>query len=166
MMLHMTEDQATAFGEAIKQARGGRSVRAMAVRAGMSEGRWRQLEKGYQQVGQGQKIPARPRVNTVMAMARAVGMDVTEALHLAGFEEETESDENYVARTRPGYAFRPLRPPADLTDNELRTVTRELASVDLDSLPRSVASVVQSALDDYLEEYARRLAASGTDGAE
>lgn len=64
------------------------SVRKAAAAASMSEGRWRQVELGYQQVASGVRVPARPRESTVKAMARAIGLDVSEALGLAGYPVE------------------------------------------------------------------------------
>lgn len=80
----MTETR-TPLGQAVEAARKQRrlSVREASDRAGISEGRWRQLVKGYQSAG-GHQVPAHPRDTTVMGMARAVGLDVNEALALAG----------------------------------------------------------------------------------
>ena len=84
----------TQLGAAIRDARQQRrlSIRGAADAAGMSEGRWRQIELGYQQVASGVRVPARPKESTVRAMARAVQLDVDEALALAGFEADAPAD--------------------------------------------------------------------------
>lgn len=74
------------FGTAIKTARGTRSTRSVAAAAGISEGRWRQLEAGTLSAGRGHQVPARPKPATAAAMANAVGLDVATALRLAGFD--------------------------------------------------------------------------------
>ena len=49
------------------------SQREAAKRAGISEGRWRQVQKGYQSAG-GQKIPVVAPADTLARMAEVVGM--------------------------------------------------------------------------------------------
>lgn len=91
------------LGPALKKARDtvGLSQRAAAKIAGISEGRWRQLEKGYQE-SRGVRIPIGTTPKTVAAAALAVKWDVGEALHVAGFnyddvaaeiEQDREPDE-------------------------------------------------------------------------
>lgn len=82
------------FGAAVRQARENAhlSVRRAAEKAGMSEGRWRQLELGYQSVA-GTQIPARPSARTVRAMARVLDLDQRQMLELAGLPPE-EADPN------------------------------------------------------------------------
>ena len=64
----------------------GLSVKAAARRTGgaVSDGRWYQLESGYQQI-RGQHIPISTKPETIAAAAKAVDWDVNEALALAGF---------------------------------------------------------------------------------
>lgn len=72
------------FGPALKRARGRMAVREAARRAGISEGRWRQLETGYQ----GSKdylTPVTTKPTTVASVAEAVGWNVEDALRTAGF---------------------------------------------------------------------------------
>lgn len=76
----------TTFGDAIREARGGRSIRSMALRAGISEGRWRQLENGHASAGRGAVIQANPKPETAAEMARAVGLDPAHALQLAFYD--------------------------------------------------------------------------------
>ncbi len=76
------------LGAAIKAARGSRSVRSVAREIGLSEGRWRQVENGYQSAGQGHKIAVHPKATTLEAMAKAVGLNPIEALRIVGREDE------------------------------------------------------------------------------
>ena len=57
---------------AIKRA--GISARQAADRAGLSEGRWRQIANGYQVVSKGVYIPVEGPPETVAAMARVAGI--------------------------------------------------------------------------------------------
>lgn len=72
------------LGAFIREARGTLSIREAARRAGISEGRWRQVELGYQQVGGGITVPVQPRPQTLAAMCKAISADVAHALQLAG----------------------------------------------------------------------------------
>lgn len=72
------------LGQFIRDARGTLSIREAARRASISEGRWRQVELGYQQVGGGITVPVQPRPQTLAAMCKAISADVAEALRLAG----------------------------------------------------------------------------------
>lgn len=53
----------------------GVSVRRAAKVAGLSEGRWRQIAKGYQQVTKGVRAPVSAPVDTLARMALAVGLE-------------------------------------------------------------------------------------------
>lgn len=61
------------------------SKREAARRAKISEARWRQIVTGWQNPND-PTVPARPRHNTVIAAARAVGVDPAEALEAAGLD--------------------------------------------------------------------------------
>lgn len=76
----------TPLGAILEDARQrlGLSIRGAAGRAGISEGRWRQVVTGVQKAA-GRDLPVNPRHATVAAMARAVGVDPGQALQLAGF---------------------------------------------------------------------------------
>lgn len=50
----------------------------------VSEGRWRQIEAGFESKG-GLQIPVNPKPETVVWMCRAVDADPEEGLRLAGF---------------------------------------------------------------------------------
>lgn len=71
-----TEHEPSASVRLIERARlaSGTSVRTAARRAGISEGRWRQIAKGYQQVTKEVRAPVRAPVETVARMALAVGL--------------------------------------------------------------------------------------------
>jgi hypothetical protein len=77
------------FGPALERHRvaAGLSVKAAARRTQgqVSDGRWYQLESGYQQI-KGQHIPIGTKPATVAAVAQAVNWDVSEALRTAGFD--------------------------------------------------------------------------------
>lgn len=96
------------LGPALQAARlrAGISARAAAKRAGISSGRWYQLETGVQK-SKGHEIPIGTTATTVAAAARAVDWDVSEALAVAGFDER-----DY----QPGP---PLTPLQALSDEEL-----------------------------------------------
>lgn len=83
----------TPLGALLEQARAqvGISKREAARRAGVSEGRWRQVTTGVQKLGS-TTVPVNPRLATVLTMARAVGVDELEAAAAAGFEEVTLGD--------------------------------------------------------------------------
>lgn len=76
----------TPLGELIEQAREekGLSKREAARRAGISEGRWRQVVSGQQKSGN-VTIRVNPRPATIVAMARAVGVDEKKAMDAAGY---------------------------------------------------------------------------------
>lgn len=86
------------------------SIRRAAERAEVSEGRWRQIEKGYQQVGQDVQVAAQARPETLARMARVVGA-TPEALTGAGRDDAAQalralihyaSTEPQAAYTEPG----------------------------------------------------------------
>jgi hypothetical protein len=89
----MTDGDTTlsAVGDYLEQHRGSLSKREAARRAGISEGRWRQIVTGQQKAGGGIVVPANPRRETVIAMAEAVGASVDEALRLAGMQPGTST---------------------------------------------------------------------------
>ncbi|MCZ4557923.1 helix-turn-helix transcriptional regulator [Rhodococcus maanshanensis] len=66
------------------------SKRAAARAAGISEGRWRQIEDGYE-VKQGQHFPVRTSPETLVAMAGALGLDAGPILEAAGFDRDAAS---------------------------------------------------------------------------
>lgn len=88
-MLIMNQRTDWPFGPALERHRvaAGLSVKAAARRTHgqVSDGRWYQLESGYQQI-KGQRIPIGTTAATVAAAANAVGWDRDEALRTAGFD--------------------------------------------------------------------------------
>lgn len=72
------------IADALKRSR--LSARKAAERAGMSEGRWRQIVKGYQTVSAGVTAPVRGPAETVARMAHVVGV-TPEQLEEAGRED-------------------------------------------------------------------------------
>lgn len=84
-------DGAERLGAAIRAARGRRSVRSLARKAGTSDTRWRQAEQGWQPVGSGQRIPVRLGLETLCRIATTVGLDPYEALGLGERGDEREA---------------------------------------------------------------------------
>lgn len=89
------------LGPALKQARERKrlSQRAAARAAGISEGRWRQLEVGYQK-NKGVLIAIGTSPTTVRAVAKAVDLDADDALRLAGFTPADFPEEKNEPPTR------------------------------------------------------------------
>lgn len=61
----------------------GLAIRAAADTAGVSEGRWRQIEKGYQSAAAGHRLPVRPGPRVLRSMAQTLDLDPDELLALA-----------------------------------------------------------------------------------
>jgi len=99
------------------------SVREAARRAGISEGRWRQIAKGYQSVAGGFHAPVTAPPDTLAKMARVVGVSDSElqeagrsdaANEMRYLDEVTRDDWRLQAlRERPGLSL------ADYSDVEL-----------------------------------------------
>ncbi|UKD50824.1 helix-turn-helix domain-containing protein (plasmid) [Amycolatopsis sp. FU40] len=89
MLCSVPVDCSWAFGVRLRAAREQLrlSRREAARRAGLSEARWRQLEKGTQPID-GVEQPVSTRPDTVFKAADVVGLDPREALLLAGFEPD------------------------------------------------------------------------------
>jgi len=86
----MTTEELSPAGHLLEAARGSMSKREAARRAGISEGRWRQIVTGVQRMGKGNVIPTTSKPETLTAMARAVRADLHAVLTAAGFEAPTE----------------------------------------------------------------------------
>lgn len=71
-----------------RRASGKMKVREAARRADLSEGRWRQIAKGYQSIGRGLRAPVTAPTSTLARMALAVGLTP---------DEMTEAGEDRVA---------------------------------------------------------------------
>jgi transcriptional regulator with XRE-family HTH domain len=80
-------DPLRAFRAALARSREelGLSPAEAAERAGISGQRWQSIERGYE-IKAGIQIPANPRRDNLIKMARAVEIPVEEALRLAGKE--------------------------------------------------------------------------------
>lgn len=78
---------------------GGLSARQAARRAGISEGRWRQISGGYQVIRPGVYVPVRGPADTLARMAAVAGVSADE-LRAAGREDAAQvlDDEAGVAR--------------------------------------------------------------------
>lgn len=88
------------FGTYVRDARlaSELSIRKAAKLARISEGRFRQLERGYTTVGSGDEVVhvrSRPSRRTVIAIVDALDLDLDEAVALAGLTDvEPAPDEN------------------------------------------------------------------------
>ena len=78
-----TDEEREAVGRAVTEAIGARSRRALARRAGVSEGTIRRIEAGWQTVS-GQRLPYRPDGRTIVKLAEAVGLDGEELCRQLG----------------------------------------------------------------------------------
>lgn len=93
------------------------SIRSAAKKSGISEGRWRQIEKGYQSVG-GTRVPVSAPPATLMRMATVVGISADElseagredAAALMGMSESPVDPADEVQRVQE-WAEDPLRRP-------------------------------------------------------
>ncbi|MEU3013407.1 helix-turn-helix domain-containing protein [Nocardia asteroides] len=76
-----------AAGALIQAARedAGYSKRQAARKSGISEGRWRQLEDGWE-VTRGAKIPVRTTPETIVQIAHAMAIDAEQLLKAAGID--------------------------------------------------------------------------------
>lgn len=143
----MTEPGPPLFGSELAAARKrrGLNVRQAAQRAGISEGRWRQLELGYQQVAAGVRVPANPKPTTVRAVADAVGLDLRVAFARLGLpvpddlvaQAEVEVDLGSVGRPTENAEEILFRLPPGLSARQRETakqLARQSVQTYLDSL--------------------------------
>lgn len=91
----MTEDE-WHIGQLLGDARRrlGLGIREAAASAGISEGRWRQVEAGFERKG-GQTFPANPKPETIVKMSLAVGLPVDEVLARVGLPPARRDASNY-----------------------------------------------------------------------
>lgn len=89
----MDEYEPTAAAQLIEARRDAQrlSVRKAASMAGISEGRWRQIAKGYQAAG-GVRLPVNARPDTLARMAAAVGLTAADLRSLGEQEAADELD--------------------------------------------------------------------------
>ncbi|QVJ03015.1 helix-turn-helix transcriptional regulator [Nocardiopsis eucommiae] len=104
----------TPEGELIQSAikRAKLSARQAAERAGISEGRWRQIANGYQVVAKGTYIPVTGPAETVAAMAEVAGVT---AVQLAEVGREDAAEELRAKRGSEGS----VPAPAGTWDGEI-----------------------------------------------
>lgn len=128
------------------------SARQAATKAGMSEGRWRQIVSGYQSA-RGQHIPVTAPAPTLAHMAKAVGLtpeDLTEAGR--GDAADVLRD---LAQTRPE-----PKPPLEKASRS-EALTRVMRSKDLtDDQKRRIVELLiaeQAAFDRQIAERAEQL---------
>lgn len=90
----MDEFEPTAAARLIEARRGDQrlSVRKAAMTAGISEGRWRQVAKGYQAAAGGARLPVNVRPDTLARMAAAVGLTSADLRSLGEREAADELD--------------------------------------------------------------------------
>lgn len=91
----MSEEPSWRLGVVLEQARKQQRVsrKEMARRSGLSDTLLQTLERGYE-LRRGTRFDARPKPETVIAAARAYGVDIAQALTLAGIEGvEVPTDE-------------------------------------------------------------------------
>ncbi|MGV9679229.1 helix-turn-helix domain-containing protein [Nocardia sp. NPDC003482] len=80
--------------------RSGLSKRAAARRANISEGRWRQLESGYEEA-HGHRTPSHPTRATLVRIAEAVSVPPADLLRAAGFAPDSATEVVDVTGLRP-----------------------------------------------------------------
>ena len=85
--------------EAHREAEGV-SVRSAAKKAGLSEGRWRQIAKGYQQATRDVRVPVNAPVETLVRMALALHMTTYDFARAVDDSEEGQA----VAKFRTALA--------------------------------------------------------------
>ena len=102
----MEEDIGPALAAQIierKRKARGLSVREAARRATLSEGRWRQIAKGYQSAAQGMKVPVNAPIETLMRMARATGVQASDLRSFG--EDEVASSIESQERSKLSHPF-------------------------------------------------------------
>lgn len=122
------------LGAYLKEVRGKMSVREAARRADISESRWRQVELGYQQVTKEVSAPVNPKAETLAAMVRAIGADLTKALELAGLNPDLYPN---LVEQAEAEDFNAVDWFKGLPDDERAQVLAELQDVHVDKLVES-----------------------------
>lgn len=99
----MTDSEQWAFGRRLQAAREARdlSIRRAAALAQISEGRWRQLEAGYNVDGAGNHKPIVTTPNTILKVTRALDLNSAEMLALGGFDQDDPEVEAAFAVVPP-----------------------------------------------------------------
>jgi transcriptional regulator with XRE-family HTH domain len=140
------------------------SGRDAARRAGISPTHWRQVVTGSQ-VKRGRSVPVNPAPRTVVAMALAVVIDPADALAAAGLTVPANLDlmvEDVRAELRGRETAAP-GPVVDLSADERRRLTTEIARIERMRLPESAKLTMLEALIRAWERVANeRDAGSGS----
>lgn len=79
-------EQVLEAGRTIRSARGKRTARDVASQAGVSERRYRDLERGYTTTRDGARRPVRADVNEYTSIASALGLDPNDLLDTLGVD--------------------------------------------------------------------------------
>jgi transcriptional regulator with XRE-family HTH domain len=106
-----------------------------ALRAGISQARWRQIEQGYEARGP-MRIPANPTRRTVKKIAAALYWDQREALVAAGFEP----DEAPVATNLTVAVLDLWRALPEQKQRSVYEVMRNMTDTDAVAFPEAAAS--------------------------
>lgn len=144
----MTDRELTPLGRLLEQARLDVlriSGREAARRAGMSEGRWRQIVAGVERKA-GADVAARGTDRTVVAMALAVGVDPAAALAAAGRRVLPEHLDALVADVQA--SAKPA--PQDQGDDGLADEIERIARLPVS--PQARRRMIQAVIDLYEEE--------------
>lgn len=131
------------------------SAREAARRAGISPTRWRQVVTGTQ-VKSGRAVPVNPTPRTVISMALAVLADPAAALTAAGLAVPANLD-RLIADLRGEVRGRETAipgPVVDLSADDHRRLTDEIARIEGMRLPESAKLAMLEALMRAWERYA------------
>lgn len=147
-----------------KREEAGLSMRQAARQSGISEGRWRQLESGYQSVG-GEKIPVKTTEETVLRVAAGVGMHPDVALLAAGIRSRVKVSETGVwplpkhvtLKRDPAHGSTSLVREAHITSETLRRAKKRLRNLEkfcetVQTLPLKDLEYLNSFIEDLLNE--------------
>lgn len=157
------------------------SVRKAAEAAGISEGRWRQISKGYNQATKDTRVPVRAPADTLARMARVVGATADQLLEVGRGDAADELSALAAPAKRPSSsttatsvsddeALAPLlawerdksRAPLETTVAAVGSLTRYLALVH--KRPEELTKSEQK-LVDYIEKLQARVLADSSDVA-
>lgn len=114
------------LGPVVKRARldAGWSLREAGAKAKISATTWSSVETGTRSDGKGGAEPSKPQASVIVSVANAIGMDVNEALTLAGYEPELNNP-NF----QPGGKGRPPKSQRAVADLIARLTPRQYNAV-------------------------------------
>jgi transcriptional regulator with XRE-family HTH domain len=123
------------LGDLLRTARERRKlgIAGAAKRAGMSQGKWHQIERGVRAVAGGH-VPFRPKPDDIVTAARAVFVDPREALRAADYDPEKDA---------PDLAASPTITSAELAAKLQRLTPAQRAAV---------LATINSMLDPGMQE--------------